>query len=391
MSKSGPKGITIDQIVAAIDQTGSQHGAAALLGVNARTISTRLKYYREGRSHENMYTDEYLASKGTPAPPGKRNDEVFKGRSVLWNPETGEQKLEWYKTDRDKQAQLEAIKEAAEALKEDIPAIPTIKAPKPTQNSLLNLFVLTDAHIGMLAWGEETGEDWDTDLAEEMILNLFYVAIEKAPAAQRAVFAQLGDFLHYDGIDPVTPASKHQLDTDTRFSKLVRTGIRISRQIIEMLLSKYTEVEVIMAEGNHDPVSEIWLRESMADRYRNQDRLRIDISPAPFYAVEHGSTSLFFHHGHLKKVDQIDRALTAEFREIFGRTKHSYCHVGHLHHHLVKETQLMQVEQHGTLSARDAYASRHGFKSARQSQVITYHEQHGEVGRMVLTPEQLKA
>ena len=390
MSKPGPKGITIDQIVAAIDQTGSQDGAAALLGLNTRTISSRLKYYREGRSRENMYSDEYYANKNKDAPPRQRDDELFKGRSVLWNPETGETKLEWYKTDRDKERQLEAYKEAARALKDDIPALPRMPKPKDGNSSLLNLFVLTDAHIGMLAWGEETGEDWDTNLAEQMIVQYFKTAIERAPSAKRAVFAQMGDFLHYDGIESVTPTSKHQLDTDTRFAKLVRTGVRISRQIIDLLLERYGMVDVIMAEGNHDPVSEIWLRESFADRYRNQVRLQIDTSPAPFYSIEHGKTSLFFHHGHLKKIDQIDRALTAEFRELFGRTKQSYCHVGHLHHHIVKETELMQVEQHGTLSARDAYSSRHGWKSARQAQVITYHEEYGDVGRLVVTPEQLK-
>jgi len=390
MSRLGPKAITINQIYAAIDQAGTQDGAAVLLGINKRTLQRRLKYHREGRSKERMYSEEYLASKNKDSPPRERDDEVFKGRSVLWNPETGETKLEWYKTDRDKDAQLEAFREAAKALKEDIPAIAPIPSPPPTTSKLLNLFVLTDAHIGMLAWGEETGEDWDTGLAESMILRYFQVAIERAPNARRAVFAQLGDFLHYDGIESVTPASGHQLDTDTRFSKLVRTGIRISRQIIKMLLQKYPSVEVVMADGNHDPVSEIWLRESLADRYRNNPRLFIDTSPAPFYAVEHGATSLFFHHGHLKKIEQIDRALTAEFREVFGRTKYSHCHVGHLHHHLVKETELMQIEQHGTLSARDAYASRHGFKSARQAQVITYHEDHGDVGRIVITPQQLE-
>ena len=241
----------------------------------------------------------------------------------------------------------------------------------------------------MLAWGEETGEDWDTELAEELLLNYFAAAIEKAPQAHRGVLAQMGDFLHYDGIDAVTPASGHQLDTDTRFAKLVRTGIRITRQLIEMMLSRYVSVEVIMAEGNHDPVSEIWLREQFADRYRNQPRLFIDQSPKPFYAVEHGSTSLFFHHGHLKKIEQIDRALTAEFRELFGRTKYSYAHLGHLHHYAAKETELMTVEQHGTLAARDAYSSRHLYKAARQAKVVTYHAEHGYAGELVITPEML--
>jgi hypothetical protein len=44
----------------------------------------------------------------------------------------------------------------------------------------------------------------------------------------------------------------------------------------------------------------------------------------------------------------------------------------------------MVVEQHRTLAASDAYASRGGWMSGRDAQVITYHATHGEVGRIVV-------
>jgi len=381
MSKLGPKAITINQILSAIEQTGSQAGAAALLGMNKRGLERRLQRHREGRSIEAQYTE-------LPPPPEIPEGEILKGRSYMRRNEDG--LPEWVKTNAEAQKQLEAFTEAAEALKADLEPLPRIRQKVRHNNDLLNLFVLTDAHIGMLAWGEETGDNWDTKIAEETIMRFFQAAIEAAPPARRAVFAQMGDFLHFDGIESVTPTNKHQLDTDTRFAGLVRVGIRVTRRIIEMLLKKYVTVEVIMAEGNHDETTEIWLRESFADRYRNQPRLYIDQSPAPFYAVEHGSTSLFFHHGHLKKIDEVDRTMASEFRELFWRTRHSYCHLGHLHHWAAKESELMTVERHGTLSARDSYASRHGYNAARQAQVITYHSKHGYVGRQVITPEMLE-
>jgi hypothetical protein len=382
MSSGGPKGVSINQILAAIEQTGTQSGAAALLGINKRGLERRLQSYREGRAIEQKYGE-------LPPPPELPEGEILKGRSYMRRNEEG--MPEWIKTNADAQEQLNAFKEAAEALKEDLKPLPRIKQKIRHNNDLLNLFVLTDAHIGMLAWGEETGTNWDTKIAEETIMRFFQAAIDNAPPARRAVFAQMGDFLHFDGIESVTPTNKHQLDTDTRFAELVRVGIRVTRRIIEMLLTKYVTVEVIMAEGNHDETTEIWLRESFADRYLNQPRLFIDQSPAPFYAVEHGSTSLFFHHGHLKKIDEVDRTMASEFRELFGRTRHSYCHLGHLHHWAAKESELMTVERHGTLSARDSYASRHGYSAARQAQVITYHADHGYVGRQIITPEMLES
>jgi hypothetical protein len=62
-----------------------------------------------------------------------------------------------------------------------------------------------------------------------------------------------------------------------------------------------------------------------------------------------------------------------------------------LHHKVAQESSLMVVEQHETLAAHDAYASRHGYSAQRSAQIITYHKDHGEVGRVRLTPEMVQA
>ena len=241
----------------------------------------------------------------------------------------------------------------------------------------------------MLAWHEETGDDWDTDIAEKMLVDWFAEAIARSPDSRIGVFAQLGDFLHWDGMDAVTPASKHLLDADTRFQKLVRVAIRVIRRTIAMLLSKHEIVHIIMAEGNHDPASSIWLRELFKALDENDPRITVDLSPDPYYCYEFGQTSLFFHHGHKKKPMAVSDVFAAKFRNVFGRTKHSYAHMGHMHHIDLKENNLMLVEQHRTLSGSDAYASRGGWISGRDAQVITYHSKYGEVGRNRINSQML--
>lgn len=81
--------------------------------------------------------------------------------------------------------------------------------------------------------------------------------------------------------------------------------------------------------------------------------------------------------------------MVAKFREDYGQTTYHYCHTGHLHHDKVRESNLMHIEQHETLSAKDAYASRHGFMSHRSAKVITYHRAFGEVSRVTIRPEML--
>lgn len=314
-----------------------------------------------------------------------------KGTSTLVDQRTGQSVLQWVKTTRDQEMQALAMDAIVAAMAEAIPREKPRRAPKLTLASLLNLYVITDFHLGMLSWGEETGADWDTDIAEELLVSWFREAIERSPRSRRAVLGQLGDFMHWDGLDAVTPASKHVLDADTRFPKLVRVAIRALRRVVGMLLERHDEVRVIVAEGNHDPASSVHLREMMAVLYEDEPRVTVDLSPDPYYCVEHGATALFFHHGHKRRMKDIDTVFAAKFREVFGRSHHAYAHMGHLHHDEVKESSLMRVEQHRTLAAPDAYASRGGWMSGRDAKVITYHDVLGEVERRTVSPGMVEA
>jgi hypothetical protein len=321
---------------------------------------------------------------------------VVKGVSTLYatDKETGEQRIaaQWVKSTQDRAAREALLREAAEAFASQIPRAKPTKVPaRRLDDALLNLYTVTDFHIGMLAWGEETGADWDTSIAEEVLVSWFERAIAQSPPARVAAFAQLGDLLHYDGLEAVTPTSKNVLDADTRFQKVVRVAIRVLRRVISMLLAKYERVYVLMAEGNHDIASSVWLREWFAALYENEPRAIVDRSPDPYYCIEHGKTALFFHHGHLSKIGKVDAVLAGKFREVFGRTKHNYAHVGHLHHIEVKETSLMVIEQHRTLASPDAYASRGGWLAGRDAQVITYHDEWGEVGRVRISAAMVAA
>lgn len=322
-----------------------------------------------------------------PAPAHLR----LKGLSVARKTPEGGLQWEIYREDR---AKLEEFQqELIASLQEEIPKA-EIVAPPPSEvmdRNKLNLFIVTDYHFGMYAWGTETRKgNWSLDIAEELLVKWFQYAIRSAPLTERAVLCFLGDTLHWDGLEAITPASKHILDADTRFQKVLRLYIRVRRRIHDMMLAKFQQVDVIDAEGNHDPVTSIHSREWWSHFYENEPRINIDTSPDPYYAYEFGDVSLFFHHGHKKRINEIDRVFAAKFRDIFGRTKYSYGHMGHLHHKDVKESQLMVIEQHRTLAEPDSYASRHGWISGREAQRITYDKRFGECGRDVITPEMLK-
>lgn len=311
-----------------------------------------------------------------------------KGTSTLYK--EGEPVLQWVKTNAKADALVEIMRETCDALKEDLPKYKKTKAPKYTNEMLANQYTITDYHFGMLAWGEETGADWDLDIAEQLLFDWFSAAVMSAPDAELGIFAQLGDALHFDGMLPTTPTHGHVLDADTRFQKLVKVAIRAIRRVIDMLLKKHKHVHVIMATGNHDLASSVWLREMIAHVYDKEPRLTVDLSPDIYYGYQWGSNSLFYHHGHKRKPGNISQVFAAKFREMLGSTKRSYAHMGHLHHIDIKEDPLMVIEQHRTLAAPDSHASAGGWISGRSASVITYHKDYGQTGRIELTPEMVK-
>lgn len=374
-------------------QTDRQRQAIeALIKVDGnRAEASRLLGVTERRIYEMIGRIKGLAPGVTISEHRVPEGQMLKGTSVLYGPE-GDVRLTWVKSDRDNEESLSQLRIAAEELFESVPRVkPIVRIPKVDQD-LVNCFVITDYHLGMKAWSEETrDEDWDTSIAENLLTQWFLTAISQAPKAHTGLFAQLGDFLHWDGLDAVTPVGKHNLDADTRFQLLVRVGIRLIKNIVRFLLDTHEHVVLIMAEGNHDIASSVWLRELLRSHYENEPRVTVDTSVDPYYCFEWGKTSIFFHHGHKRKVNSMDTVFVSKFRDVFGRTKHSYAHSGHYHHIVKNETNLMVVEQHRTLASSDAYAARGGYSSGRDAQCITYHKEYGEVGRVIVSPEMARS
>lgn len=370
------------EVLKAVIEHGSNTQASFKLGIARQTVDNIVNRVKRIAATKG-WSPEHDMTRPVP------DAFVVRGVSTYYNKD-GKPSGQWVKSRLDDDKFQELLQSAIEGFKDDLPRVSLINPPPLGNDNLLNCYVITDYHLGMLSWSEETGEDWDIQIAEDLIYKWFAQSIHQSPDANTAIFAQLSDFLHFDGMDAVTPASKHLLDVDTRFAKLVRVAIRIIRQIIDMLLQKHQQVHILMLDANHDPVSQIWLREWLAVTYENEPRITVDTSPNPYNAYEFGDTALFFHHGHKKKITDVSSVFAAQFREMYGRTKYAYAHTGHLHHLDIKENNLMIVEQHRTLAAPDAYSARGGYLSGRDAKVITYHKFFGEVSRLTINSEMLK-
>lgn len=307
---------------------------------------------------------------------------VVKGTTTLLDAD-GRARAQYVMVRRDPSASWqERISELVDELKKELPQYPPIPPPKArTAPELLNVYTITDYHFGMHSWGEETGADWDLEIADRLLDKAAQTLINSSPPAETAVINFGGDTLHYDSEKPITPAHGHILDADSRQPKMVRVAVRAIRRTVTAALRRHRRAILLVQEGNHDPASSVWIRTMMAEVYRGEKRLEVVTSHLPYYAIRHGKVMLGFHHGHLRKPDDLPKIFAAQFREMWGQTLVTHIHCGHRHHLYVREHEGAVVIQHPTLAARDGWAARNGYLSQRAAIAHTYHSE----GRLVAT------
>lgn len=372
--------MTYDELMAAVDKHGSQRKAAEALGIPRSTLGDRLRLKNDDARGNNG--GRFLLGDGRAI-----------GKVTTHVDQNGVIKNEWIRHNWGEEERMLALEAIAESLKKQIPRVAALPAPTFDTNLLLSTYIVSDLHLGLKAWAEETrGEDWDIEKAEQLFDGFCSYATQRAPATKEALLVVLGDQFHWDGILPVTPTSRHIVDADTRFAKLIDVGISSIRRAIDVLLMKHPLVKVIWVTGNHDITSSMWMRKMLAIAYENEPRITIDTIPSLYHCHQFGKTCLFFHHGHKRKMTNVAETFVSSFKKEYGSAEYHYGHLGHLHHRelRVKESGLMELEQHQTLAPSDAHGAEGGYNSKRAANVIVYSKEHGEIDRFRVTPELIK-
>ncbi len=367
---------TPQEIAKVYDQEGSLRKAAKKLGMSHEAVRKNIRKATERAE---------VPVSGSVVPEG-----YFVEKETI-HEKDGKVNQRWVKTAIDKKRQAEMLESVTKALAECIEPCKLIKQPRGTSKKLATLYTFSDYHLGMLAWKEENKEgDWNIDIAENTLLNAYSMMIQNSPNADLGIINFLGDFMHFDGFEPVTPMNKHVLDADTRFPKLVEVAVRIISKMSQIALKKHKKVKLLICTGNHDLASSIWLQKCFSLLFADNPRIDVVSEPMPYYAIQHGNTSLFFHHGHKKGLPALPMLFASQFAKVWGDTEYRYGHTGHHHHHVSKEDVGIIVEKHQTLAARDAYASQGGWIAQRGASAITYDKDYGEVTRLNVRPEMFK-
>ena len=304
--------------------------------------------------------------------------------------------VQWIAEKPEDVARERAWREFARELATDIPRIEPVESPPTINSSLLAGYPVGDHHLGMLVWPPESTDAYDLGIGERLLRDAFDHLATTTCSAEHAIVAFLGDFMHYDSFETVTPTSRNILDSDTRFPKLVKAAVRTMRYAVDAALKAHRQIHVIIEPGNHDLASSVFLAECLLIAYENEPRVTVDTSPQHFHYYRFGKVLLGTHHGHGTKMANLPLIMATDRAEDWGATRYRYMWTGHVHTSKVQPAVSAQdysgcvVESFRVLPPADAWAQQKGYRAMRDMKAVVFHKEFGEVARHTVNPRMLE-
>lgn len=269
---------------------------------------------------------------------------------------------------------LEVIRQAFE----NISPLKKIKAPRQTTLGLMTCYPLFDVHMGLKSLARISGEDYDLEIATERLQRGMVTCMARTPDSERGIIINGGDFTHADDDTNQTPTNRHILDVAGRNYTIVDAAVECISSLIELALTKHIQVEYYSVPGNHDPKNWNTLMVALAQRYRNNHRVKIERSPLEFSIIQNGLVLLLITHGHRRKPEAIPLWFAAEFPDLWQQSKVRRLWTGHFHGRASQQFPGMLWEQMPPLTTRDHYSFNNFYGDHSEFQSISF-DQRGEI------------
>lgn len=313
-----------------------------------------------------------------------------KGTSTLYD-QDGNQRLQWVKTSRSFEDQQRISKELAESFFGEFGPVSVPSCRHNDKSSIIPWIQIGDAHLGMLAYAAETGENFDLKIAERELCAAITMLLDQVGDHERCVINDLGDATHYENFAGMTEASGHALDCDGRFTKMIPVYSRVMRFIVNEALTRFNNVDVIINQGNHSRTNDIWMAELLRVAYSETDRVNVLDNSSVFIPYRMGNTFVMTHHSDKCRPNKLANVMATDFKEDWGETDFHYIDIGHIHHSMVaKEHPGVKLESFNQLASPDKYAHDGGWRSRASISAVMRCKIYGEVGRITLPVEKVK-
>lgn len=379
--------LTREQAQEAVDALalhGTQTAAASSLGIARGTFQNRLaaasRYGLNGFepvpagfevasvSHGPNGDFVKMRPEGTATVPP--DGLVLKGASVLSR--DGREVVRWDKYGSDGQLTDATLAKAVREAMEDCPLTYDVFPLYDTAPHLLTVIPLIDWHVGLLAWEEETGSNYDLNIAQDTLRRAMTDLVEATPPSAKCVVLGLGDLLHFDGYEARTERSGNMLDTDSRYPKVLRAALQLVKYTIDLALTRHETVDVRIMAGNHDTRAALAVAIALAEGYEKHPRVTVNDCPSYIWFERYGKVLLGATHGDKAKMADMPLLMAVDRPEDWAASTRRRVFTGHIHHERLREVGGVVVESLRSPVAKDAWHSFEGYRAGRSVYAYTF-------------------
>jgi hypothetical protein len=245
---------------------------------------------------------------------------------------------------------------------------------KSNKNKIMYEFGLVDFHLGLYAWHEETGENYDIDIAIETAKRGINDILSRMENCEKILLPIGQDFFHIDNEKNTTTKGTPQ-SVDTRWQKIFREGCSLNVWFIKKLFQKTNKIQINYVKSNHDQKLSYFLVCWLDAYFRNDNRIDVNLSPYPRQYIQWGKCGICLLHDLPKK--RIDKIFQAESPEIWGNTKFRELHKGHTHNEAVQSEMGVTIRTIAPITPRCDWTTEKGFYSERKFQCFKWHKEKG--------------
>ena len=271
-------------------------------------------------------------------------------------------------------------------VKKESPVVPRIEYQKDISQKMLEISIY-DLHLGKLAWALESGNNYDSKIAEERFYKAIYRLLDfaKTENVTQILFPIGNDFYNSDKDYPYsqTTAGTPQ-ESDLRWQKVYKNGRVLLTNAIN-ILKEVAPVVVPVIPGNHDFQKSFYLGDALEVRFENDENVTIDNSPTPRKYHKWGLNLIGFTHGRTSDIpiNRLLMLMPQEVPQLWADTKYREWHCGDIHHAktiTTKSEEDMQgvvVKFMRSLKAKDSWENQKGYLSLGGAEAILWDAEQG--------------
>lgn len=241
----------------------------------------------------------------------------------------------------------------------------------------------SDIHIGKLATSDETGEDYNVEIAVKRVIDGVESLMNKCNgfSFDKIMYVIGNDILHTDTPKRTTTAGTSQ-DTDGMWHKNFLVAKSLHVKIIEMLMT-VADVYVQYDPSNHDYMSGYFLADTISSWFSKSENVTFNTSINHRKYFRYHNNIIGTTHGDGAKESDLPLLMAHETGIDWAECKHKYFYTHHIHHKKSKDYMGVTVESMRSPSGPDSWHHRNGYvHSPKGIDAFIHHPTQGQIARI---------